>query len=245
MRLVGAALALALAAVAAAPASAQSPGPPLAAGETLLEIQAEGASRAPADLVLVRVPIQSSGPTAAEARAANAVLIERVSSAARTAGVAPADIRVVPTSRMGFAGNEALEALIRTEGEAPQVAVATIEIRLRNPAIFEEVRRAMEQAGARNVPEADYRLADPTAQRRAAKAEAIRRAREEAAAYAERLGMSVGRVLRVSERAPVNFPDFTSYQDMLSAMAGGEKVADGVFETRVRVAVDFALVSRR
>ena len=242
------AAALAFGAFAAGPAAPQIPGPALVRGETLLEVEAQGVSRTPPDTVMVKVPLTSKGKTAAEARAANAALAERVSAAARSAGIAPADIRIVAAfqPRIGFVGNEALEAMRGVESEeTPHLASTSVEMRLRDPAAFETLRKAMEDAGARHVPELEYSLSDDSAQRRAAKADAVRRARTEAAAYAQMLDMSVGRVLRVSERPGSNFMDPEGWQEMYRTMMGAPPVVDGNIETRVRVSVDFALVPRR
>jgi uncharacterized protein YggE len=248
MRLVAlACVGLALIVPSKSPAAAQVQGT-LDRNETLLEIQSEGVSRTRADVAMVKVPLVSKGTTAAEARAANATLARRVWEAAISAGAAPNETRIVPPgqTRIGFVGNEALELMRAGEpAEVPHMAMSIVEVRVRNPSIFEALRRKMEEAGASNVPDLEYSLSDDVAQRRAAKADAIRRAREEASAYAQSLGMSVGRVLRVSERSTPNVTDVEGYQEMYRMMAGANRYSDGTIETRVRVSVDFALMSPR
>jgi uncharacterized protein YggE len=95
------------------------------------------------------------------------------------------------------------------------------------------------------VPPPDYELADDRAARRAAKADALAKAKEEADAYAAMLGMRVSRLLRVGERGAA---DMTDPSEILAyvkaARAGGGVTDERKVETTVRLAVDYALVPR-
>jgi uncharacterized protein len=179
----------------------------------------------------------------AAARAANRILADKVVAAARAGGVEAGDIRIIaPRNRIGFVGNEAYEMTVALGGEArPRVYSSTVEIRLRNPARFAELQRGLEAAGATDVPDPMYSLTDDTSARRAAKAQAIASAREEADAYARTLGMRVSRVVRVSERASSYVYDAETMQEMFRAVTGSASANDSEVETVVRIAVDYAL----
>lgn len=241
MRLAGLIAAAVLALACSTPASAQSAPPPaLGPGEILLEVDTVGTFKSPPDRARIYVVVKSKGESAAKARAANAALIQRVRAAAQSAGVAPGDVR--PSTRgwrLGFIGNEAfdasLPAAMRVAGETE---TSTLEIHLKDASRVEAVRAAVEQAGADQVTGPVYDLAEDSAAHRAAKQDAVSRARLEADDYARALGMRVVRILRVSERvAPSNPEDMDM---MYVAMGLGGASADEI-ETRIRIAIDFAL----
>jgi len=244
MRLAGLALALTLAAgpAVAQPAPAAST---VAPGETLLEVDAVGKVRGPPDLVRLYVAVKSTGESAAKARSANAALIERITAAARTAGVAAADVR--PSARgwrIGFIGNEIPEmALPAAMRPAAKTEASALEIRLRGSGRVEAVRTALELAGADQVSGPVYELEDDSSARRAAKQNAVDTARTEADDYARALGMHVVRILRVSERV-TPYPNPEDMETLYASMGLGSGSAEEV-ETSVRVAVDFALAPGR
>lgn len=254
MRLVTVTAALAFGlALCAVPAAAQAPVSvaPLTGAEVLLEIDAVGTTTSAADVATVTIPVAVSRPTAAEARKAAAAQAERIAAALRAAGVASADIRVFEPGRRGFGfeGNESAAAMGEV-AEAladvqPKSASRTIEVRLRDPASFDRVRDAAEVAGAANVSGPVFSLADEGPARAAAKADAIARARDHAAAYARTLGLRVGRILRISERGSPNLFSLQQMQGWMQAMIGKSGPDDGRLETTVNVSVDFALVPGR
>jgi uncharacterized protein YggE len=237
------------ASLAAAPASGEGGSAPvLNPGELLLEIAADGVSHVVADKVTVAVTLNSTGATAAEARAANAALTAHIVAAARSAGVNGADVRIVErrSGALGFMGNEAIESLIQSQSsDPPKVESSTVVIRLRDPKRFAALRDALEAAGADHVPDPLYELDDNVAARRSAKADALRRARDEADVYARNLGMSVGRILRVSERPGPNYEDAEGLQLLVRRTMGASEGPANDIETRITLAVDFALVARR
>jgi uncharacterized protein YggE len=250
MRLVilaGCALGLALSS-ARSPAQAPVSVAPLAAREVLLEVDAVGRVTNPADVATVTIPVSLSRPSASEARKAAAAQAERIVAALHAAGVASADMRTYEPGRrrFGFMGSESAEApgeVAAALGDIqPKAASRTIEVRLSDPATFDRVRGAAEVAGAGSVAGPVYSLKDEAPARAAAKADAIAKAREQAADYARALGMRVGRILRVSERGSPNIFSVQQMQGWMQEMMGKSGPDDGRVETTVTVSVDFALV---
>jgi uncharacterized protein YggE len=231
----------------AAPPSAAVSVAPLAADEVLLEVDATGKAVVSGDLVTLRIVVAAAKPSAREARAAVVAQAERVAAALRTAGVAAQDVRILETGRnvAMFGGDEALA--IMSEGQAQQATPSTdsrtIDVRLRNPARFERLREAAEAAGASSVSRPAYALNDEVPVRTAARADAVRKAREEAAAYAQVLGMKVGRILRVSERGVDQ--TLAQMQLMMRSLGMADGVDEGQVSVQVTVSVDFALVPAR
>jgi uncharacterized protein YggE len=243
MRLAGLTAALAL--LGAVPAVAQT-ATPLAPGEVLLEVDAAGTVHSRPDAIRLFVVAKSTGETAGKARAANAALVERISAAARSAGVDAADIRPGsgPWWRVGFISDPSEAALPAFARPSGRTETAMLDIRLRDAAKAEAVRTAVEQAGADAVQGPVYALENDSTARRAAKEDAVRRARVDAEEYAGALGMQVARILRVSERTgPAADP--AEVEAMFATMNNLGNASAGEIETRVRIAVDFALAPRR
>lgn len=241
MRLV---IALALAA-AAAPALAQRVSTaPLAAREVLLEIDAIGAVRTPADRTVLLVQLQATGANAAAARADLAAREERLVAAAVAAGVARSDIGEPRSDGlMGLVNNEALvQAGAGQAGpEEEQTARKSLEVAIVDRSAIERIRAALETAGGR-VTGPSYMLTDDIAARQAARARALTRARADADAYARSLGMRVGRIVRVSERATMDTASADMVQTMMRRFMGSLGGPDPDIETSIRVSVDFALL---
>jgi uncharacterized protein YggE len=176
-------------------------------------------------------------------------MAERLSAAARSAGVAAADVKVISPSNaaMGFVGNEALMRAMGKEQPQERTVSSLLEIRLHDPLQFPRLRDALEAAGATDVPEPAYSLseANEVAARRSAKEKAIRAARDEAEAHARTLGMRVGRIVRISERSGASLYDWENMQEMFSAMMQRGRSSATEATVRVKLSVDFALVGAR
>lgn len=241
MRLVIAGLALALGAAGAFAQPVTTS--PLGPREVLLETSAEGTVRTPADRVSLMVTLQASAATTSAARTALARSEGRVVAAARSAGVAPDDISEFHArGPFGFVGNEAMARAVGRQTEGEKTVRKTLEIRVRDRAQVEPLRAALEAAGAGDIADPIYSLADDSAARQAARDQGLAHARAEAEAYARSLNMRVGRIVRLSDRPSAETASVDMMQSMVQRMMGREGGADPVVETSVRIAVDFALV---
>lgn len=245
MRLAGLTAALALLSPGLAAAQTAAPAP-LASGEVLLEIDSTGTARTRPDLIRLYAQATSHGETAAKARSLNAALLERLESAARSNGVAEGDVRrsTGPLSRMGFVGNEAPGWTVFAPGgqSAGKTESAMVEVRLRDPARVGPLRSALEAAGAEQVVGPVYALEDDGAARRSAREDAVRKARSEAEDYARALGLRVARILKVSDRNGGDPEDMEAIMALAYGLSGSVREE---IETKVRIAVDFALAPTR
>lgn len=252
MRLVGAAL-LACAAV---PAAAQVAVQPLAPGEVLLEVTAEGRARVRPDRVALTGGVTTTGATAREALDANAAAMTRVVAAIRAAG---AQAREVQTQQISV---QPRFEQTRDYGERPRiigyvaqnsVAVATGRIALA-PRLIE----AMFNAGATNVYGPTFAAENDRAVLQAARNDAAQAARAQADAYAASFGMRVARIVRVSERGRnVQPADILISATRISSVgldgapppppppaAAEVPVQPGELDQRVTLFVDYALAPR-
>jgi uncharacterized protein YggE len=239
-------LAAAAGLVAAAPAAAQAPGrTALAPEEILLEVSGTGVVQSPADRIVVKVMARSEGATAAKARAANEALIGRLVQAARGVGIPESAIQT-GAGAPGFIGNEAgVGWTIDAPRAQPGASVVDIiDIQLSDPARFPALRGALEDAGSAQVIGPTYTLVDDRPARAEAKAKALADAQVQAEIYARAAKLRLGRLLRISERAAGGMEDPLAMQEMLKAMAG-QTTRPGIIETRVRIAVDYALLPIR
>jgi uncharacterized protein YggE len=143
-------------------------------------------------------------------------------------------------------GNEAVGwSVFAPKGGAREATIGAIEVRLADAGRFEVLRAALEKAGADQVTGPVYSLADDRAARAEAKTRAVADGRAQAEIYARATQMRVVRLLRISERSSSTFDNAAAMQEMLKAMAGQGGKPAGLIDTRVRVALDFALVPVR
>jgi uncharacterized protein YggE len=246
---------LALSAViASVPAAADGPIslPPLAPGEVLLEVSAAGTVSTPATSATIAVDVSGDGDDDRAARRMLDERLEQVRAGARAAGAAAADISVgsvrTGTPEVEFF-NDLGAAGMNTMTSDGGRASAAVTIRLRSVAGVEPLRDRLGLIDGVSVGEAQYALDDDSAARRQARADAIRRARADADAYAATMNMRIVRVLRVTERGGF---------DLMSAMFGNESLfarqmegrmsgrgrSSSRIETVALVGVDFALAPR-
>ena len=237
--------------LAAAPAAADGPVslPPLAPGEVLLELSAIGINSSPATSAMITARVAGEGETEEDARRAADAVLQQVVAAARAAGVAEADIEV-DDDQASSAGLRLFDVEEAVTNAAVSIAAAhaggEAVIRVRNPATAKSLQRTL--AGIENVTvhAPEYRLDDDSAARRSARADAIRRARADADAYAASLNMRVARVLRVTERSGLDFMSLMAGANngMLRQLEGIERGRDAEVKTLVMVGVDYALAPR-
>lgn len=227
--------------------AAPVPAPVLEAGETLLEVQAEGRSKFLPDTAFINAGVVSTGTTAREATDANARDMAAVIAAIRKAGVGE---RFIRTQQISVQPRFARQNPNDYEGQ-PQItgyiARNSVAVTVNKLAIAPDVIAAAFASGANSVSGPDLGNGDITAGQAQARDDAIARARAEAEQYAQSLGMRVARVIRVSERG--NRAQPVSYVMRASAPSAAPPppppppppVAGGEIERTVTVWVDFAL----
>ncbi|RXZ34586.1 DUF541 domain-containing protein [Sphingomonas desiccabilis] len=238
-------LALALSAAAGIqPSAAQPQGPAavLQPGETLLEVQSLGERSGVPDRASFTVAVDTPGATPAAALEANAAASARLAAAARAAGVEAAALRtsnlsVRPRYRQDRDGDEAGEVI-------GYRANSRFSLQKLSLPVAEKAVAALVEAGATEVEGPDFAFADDAPLVRASRADAIRKAQQQAEDYAAALNMRVVRVLRVSERASsggeseIIVTGARQRAGLLPVLAPGEQAIT------TRIWIDFALAPR-
>jgi uncharacterized protein YggE len=242
--------------VMAVPASADGPVslPPLAPGETLLEVNAVGIVSSPATSASIVVTLRGEGVSEAEARDTLAAQLARATAAARAAGATAADIRVTPGESgsvpvMDMDMNATMDTEMNMAGISTEsyFAESRVEIRLSDATRAQGLQRNLESIGAATVAAPVYDLENDSAARRAARAAAIANARADAESYALALNMRIGRILRVTERTGLDFmgmalSESNTAMRTIRRMEGAGRSAQ--VDTYVVVGVDFAMAPR-
>ncbi len=189
--------ALIVAAGVASQVSAQSlpTAPSVLADGTLLEISAEGRTSRVPDVATIRAGVVTQAQTAAAALSDNAGRMARVLAALKQAGVAPRDIRTA---------NVALAPQYRyADGQPPAVtgyqASNSVSIRFRDVAKSGAILDALVAQGANQIDGPSLSLDQPDAALDEARAAAVKIATARAQLYARAAGMSVVRVVSISE----------------------------------------------
>jgi uncharacterized protein len=257
------ALGLGLAALLALAPAASAQGPALAPGEVLLELSSFGRARTAPDRLEVEGSLYASGDTAEAARRDIDALIRRLRGQLRALGLSDADISIGDPvqnpeyqsadgyNTMGMLESNSFDVIEQGSGSRYSYT-ASLTVRTRNVALAPRIEQVLSGASVLLVDGARYTLSDPVAARRAARADAIARARAQADDYAAGLNMRVARLVRISERSGPSFMEM-----MMGGISGGDAgmaalqremvenpdSAEGV-NTIAFLGVDFALAPR-
>ena len=190
-------MAMTLAAVPlAGPAAAQTVSPILPDG-TLLDVSAEGRTTRVPDIATIRSGVVSQGATAAAALADNAARMARVLAAVKRAGVQPRDVQT---------SNVSLSPQYRyADGKPPVVtgyqATNSLSIRFRDIAASGAILDALVAEGANQIEGPNLSIDEPDVALDEARADAVKRARARAELYARAAGLTVARIVSISEGA--------------------------------------------
>ena len=241
------AAAAALAAVATPALAQMQPVPAIAAGHTLLTVNAEGSSTAEPDLAVFGAGVTTQGDTASAALAENSRKMTQVVAALKRAGIAERDIQTnnlnlspvyAPPKRLPDGSFE----------EQPQRIVGyqvsnNVSVKQRKLADYGKVIDALVTSGANQVNGPSFMLTKPEAAQDEARTQAITIARQRAELYARASGLKVVNIVSISEGGggtpqPVMFR--RAMADSVAA-APPPPVMGGELETNVNVAVQFEL----
>jgi uncharacterized protein YggE len=217
----------------ATPALAQTT-PTILPDAALLDVSAEGRTARVPDVATIRAGVVTQGQTAAAALSENATRMARVLAALKQAGVAQRDIRTASV---------ALNPQYRyTEGQPPAVtgyqASNSVSIRFRDVAKSGAILDALVAQGANQIDGPTLSLDKPEAALDEARTDAVKIARSRAELYAKAAGMSVVRIVTISENGT---NDGSNPQPPVFAMARAMKASDSTpiaaGETQVSVTV--------
>jgi uncharacterized protein YggE len=229
---------LALSALGASPVLAQTA--PMLPDGTILEVSATGKTTRVPDIATISAGVVTQSQTAAQALSGNAEQMAKVLAALKASGVQPRDIATSSVS---------LQPQYRYENNQPPVitgyqASNTVSIRFREVTKAGKILDALVAQGANQINGPNLSIDQPDAALDEARADAVKRARARADLYARAAGLSVSRILSISEngeqagepRPPI------AYMARAQALPKADtEIAPGEADVTVTIAVRFLL----
>jgi uncharacterized protein len=205
---------------------------------TRLDIVAQGSVKRVPDIAIISAGVVATARDAKSAMASNATAMARVLTALRGAGVADRDMA---TAQIG------LNAQYRyVENQAPIVtgyqANNSVTVRFRDIAKSGAILDALVAAGANQINGPTLTLDKPETAQDEARADAIKTARARAELYAKAAGLTVKRIVAISEMGNVSGPMPMPYARgaMMQAEAKSE-IVPGEQDVGVTLNVTFEL----
>jgi uncharacterized protein YggE len=220
----------------AAPAMAQTV-PAIIADGTILDVSATGKTTRVPDIATIRAGVVTQSTTAAQALADNVRRMAGVLAALKAAGVQPRDIAT---------SNVSLQPQYRyQDNKPPEItgyqASNTVSIRFRDVARSGAILDALVAQGANQIDGPSLSLDQPDAALDEARVDAVRRARARAELYAKAAGLTVARILSISEGGEIAAPQPPiMYMARAGAPKADTQIAPG--ETDVTVSISVRLV---
>lgn len=231
----------------ASQAQVMSNGPVVSAGNTLLNIAAEGKSARTPDLAVFTAGVTTQGKTAGDALTENAQRMTSVIAALRKAGIAERDIQTSNLSVNPVYGQpKRLPDGSYEQGDPVIIgyqASNQVSVRQRKLDQYGKVIDTLVAAGANQVNGPAFQIDSPDGALDEARIEAMKKARARADLYAKAAGLRVVRILSISENAgwaPPQPPVLFARAEMASAPKSSP-VAAGELEMTVTVNVSYEL----
>jgi hypothetical protein len=197
-------MAAALAAAGTAPAAAQavSSGPVVSVGNAVLTISADGRSIRAPDLAVFNAGVTTQAKTAAAALSENAERMNAVIASLKASGIADRDIQTSNLSVNPVYGQPRADEHGNISGEPVIMgyqATNQVEVRQRKIGNYGKTIDTLVSAGANQVSGPSFQLDNPDAASDEARIDAMKKARARAELYAKAAGLSVRRILTISE----------------------------------------------
>ena len=205
---------------------------------TRLDVVAQGSVKRVPDVAIISAGVVTTARDAKSAMASNATAMARVLAALRSAGVAERDMA---TAQIGLSPQYRY-----VENQPPVVtgyqANNSVTVRFRDIAKSGAILDALVGAGANQINGPTLTIDKPEAAQDEARTDAIKTARTRAELYARAAGLTVKRIVAISETSTMSGPQPMPYvrAQMADASAKSE-VVPGEQDVGVTVSVTFEL----
>lgn len=203
----------------------------------MLTINAEGKIEGRPDMATVSLGVVTEGQTAAAAMSANATRMNALTQALRRAGIAERDIQ---TANLNVSPQ-----YVYGEGVPPRItgyqAQNTVNARVRN---LDNLGRTLDSAigaGGNTLHGVSFGLQNPDQALDAARREAVETARARATLYAQAAGMSVHRIIAISEGGGYSPPIPMPMMARMEAAQDSTPISPGEVSSTANVTVVFEL----
>jgi hypothetical protein len=240
-------MAAALAAAGTAPAAAQavSSGPVVSVGNAVLTISADGRSIRAPDLAVFNAGVTTQAKTAAAALSENAERMNAVIASLKASGIADRDIQTSNLSVNPVYGQPRADEHGNISGEPVIMgyqATNQVEVRQRKIGNYGKTIDTLVSAGANQVSGPSFQLDNPDAASDEARIDAMKKARARAELYAKAAGLSVRRILTISENGGYTPQPPLMYARAEAMMAKAPSpVSAGELQISANVTVTFEL----
>lgn len=241
-------MAAALAAAGAAtPAMAQavSPGPVVAPGNAVLTLSADGRSTRVPDLAVFSAGVTTQAKTASAALSQNAEQMNAVIAALKASGIAERDIQTSNLSVNPVYGQPRADANGNVSGDPVIIGYQAnnqVEVKQRKIGNYGKTIDTLVSAGANQVSGPSFQLDNPDVASDEARIEAMKKARARAELYAKAAGLTVKRILTISESGGYAPQPMVMYARAEAMMAKAPSpVAAGEVQVGANVTVTFEL----
>ena len=226
--------------LAATPALAQTAQPLIVADGAILEVSAEGRTTRTPDIATINAGVVTQAATAAAALSANSAQMDRVLAALKRAGVAARDVQTASVS---------LNPQYRyVENQPPAItgyqASNSVAIRFRDVTKAGRILDALVAEGANQISGPNLAIDKPDSALDEARVDAVRRARAKAELYARAAGLTVARIVSISEGGENSGgpqPPVLYARAAAAPEAADTKIAAGEREVTASVSVRFLL----
>jgi uncharacterized protein YggE len=226
--------ALAMATVLTGPAAAQRDARFAA---TTLNLSAEGEMKLPPDMATITLGVTTTAPTAAKAFTDNAGQMSRVMAALTAAGIAPSDIQ---TSQISLAPQYVYE-----QNQPPRLtgyqASNQVNVTEKDLTRLGRLVDAATGAGATNVGDISFGLANPVPAQNEARVKAVKALEDKARLYADAAGYHVGRLVNITEGGGYQPSPPRPMAMMAARVAPETPVSPGDLDIRIEVTGTFEL----
>lgn len=218
------------------PPPTAAPPPPAPGAPRFVHVSGEARIAVRPDIAVVVAGVEATGKDLAQVTAAVNGQIRKVMAALREAGVAEKDVL---TTRHDVQVNRSWK-----DGNPGPITGYTVvdelRVKVRDVSRLGAVLDRVVAAGANALRGLAFEKEDPSAERRAALAQAVAAARAKAEVIAKAAGVTLGDVLSVSEGAPQP-PAFPNVRMAMMKEADGAAISPGEIELSASVDVFFAI----
>lgn len=168
-----------------------------------ITVSGDGRATAPPDVARITFSVQNSAKTVADAQQATAKQANDVIEYVKGQGIAEKDVRTLSysiTPQYRYEGCTAgVPCPIGPGKVVGYEVVETVEVKVRDLSDVGALLEGLGSRGVQNVSGPDFALDDPAGGYDAARADAIEKAKGQAAVLARQLGVKLGKIVNFSE----------------------------------------------
>ena len=206
----------------------------------IISVTGEGEVKTRPDMATISTGVVTEGATAKDALAKNNGAMNAVIAALKSAGVAEDDIQT-----SDFSVSPKYPPYQPNQTTAPRIVGYTVSnqvtARVKNLDKLGGILDALVQAGSNQINGIQFGLNDPKATINEARKKAVADAKARAELYAEAAGISVGKVIQISESSAVVPMPMMVKREMMAQAADSVPVAVGQQTVTANVSITFEI----